>query len=122
MKKLLLLLITVSLFTVSCSKEENQTRTIEQSYTLQLNSNEDLSSITIQVKDRYANILETKTVTFKESCNYSTNQGEQLDIIIGDEDSFSGNYTITNNNTHNVYSKTFTGNRNLVIYNLLYQI
>ena len=122
MKKLLLLLITVSLFTVSCSKEEVAKQATTQSYTIQINGNEEFESITIQVKDKYANILETRTVTYQQYYTYSTNQGEQVDITVKDEDSFSGTYVITNTTTMNTFTNTFNGNRNLVIHKLLYQI
>lgn len=100
MKKLIyLLLIAFSLFTtVSCSTDEESARQSEQKVTFVLNANEQLSLVSIKIKDAEGQILNSYNYTNVQDVNLDITSGVEIVVYTVDEDELEYTYKILNNN------------------------
>lgn len=120
MKKLIyLLLIAFSLF--SCSKDEIASKETTNKITFTLHSQEQLSNVTLIIKDANGNVLKAQDYTQVSDISYDITSGTQIVIHTLDEDYFMYVYKLLDSSGNVKYEQVVTGNMLLDIirnYNL----
>lgn len=99
MKKLIyLLLIAFSLFSTSCSTDEESARQSEPKVTFVLNANEQLSLVAIKIKDAEGQILNSYNYTNVQDVSLDITSGVEIVVYTVDEDELEYTYKILNSN------------------------
>ena len=101
MKKIIfLLLITLSLFTTSCSRDEDELVS-QPNYTFSFICYEEvIELLEVEILDSNNNVIVTKqffNVTKSQAVSYAFNSGNKIRIKVNDEDFFHTFYVIKKN-------------------------
>lgn len=115
------LICTLFVLLFNCSKTE---QVIEDTYELNYIFSEDITSIKVEYRDNFNNLLFMEIVNNKNTYKntYKSDKVYQIIMTLSDEDLFSGTYTIKNLKNNKQIKESLYGNRDLFITNILYNI
>ena len=91
------IIILVAILSVSCSADE-LSRQSENGITFELQSNEELSLISIRINDSEGNTINSYNYQNEDNVSLNITNGNQIMIYTVDEDEFEYNYAIKNSN------------------------
>lgn len=91
------IVLLVAMLSVSCSADE-LSRQSENGITFELQSNEELSLISIRINDSEGNTINSYNYQNEDNVSLNITNGNQIMVYTVDEDEFEYNYTIKNSN------------------------
>ena len=91
------IVLLVAILSVSCSADE-LSRQSENGITFELQSNEELSLISIRINDSEGNTINSYNYQNEDNVSLNITNGNQIMVYTVDEDEFEYNYTIKNSN------------------------
>lgn len=91
------IVILVAILSVSCSADE-LSRQSENGITFELQSNEELSLISIRINDSEGNTINSYNYQNEDNVSLNISNGNQIMVYTVDEDEFEYNYAIKNSN------------------------
>lgn len=91
------IVLLVAILFVSCSADE-LSRQSENGITFELQSNEELSLISIRINDSEGNTINSYNYQNEDNVSLNITNGNQIMVYTVDEDEFEYNYAIKNSN------------------------
>lgn len=91
------IVVLVAILSVSCSADE-LSRQSENRITFELQSNEELSLISIRINDSEGNTINSYNYQNEDNVSLNITNGNQIMVYTVDEDEFEYNYAIKNSN------------------------
>ena len=91
------IVLLVAILSVSCSADE-LSRQSENGITFELQSNEELSLISIRINDSEGNTINSYNYQNEDNVSLNITNGNQIMVYTVDEDEFEYNYAIENSN------------------------
>lgn len=91
------IVLLVAILSVSCSADE-LSRQSENGITFELQSNEELSLISIRINDSEGNTINSYNYQNEDNVSLNITNGNQIMVYTVDEDEFEYNYAIKNSN------------------------
>ena len=91
------IVLLVAILSVSCSTDE-LSRQSENGITFELQSNEELSLISIRINDSEGNTINSYNYQNEDNVSLNITNGNQIMVYTVDEDEFEYNYAIKNSN------------------------
>lgn len=91
------IVLLVAILSVSCSADELSRQSVN-GITFELQSNEELSLISIRINDSEGNTINSYNYQNEDNVSLNITNGNQIMIYTVDEDEFEYNYAIKNSN------------------------
>ena len=91
------IVLLVAILSMSCSADE-LSRQSENGITFELQSNEELSLISIRINDSEGNTINSYNYQNEDNVSLNITNGNQIMVYTVDEDEFEYNYAIKNSN------------------------
>ena len=91
------IVLLVAILSVSCSADELSRQSVN-GITFELQSNEELSLISIRINDSEGNTINSYNYQNEDNVSLNITNGNQIMVYTVDEDEFEYNYAIKNSN------------------------
>ena len=91
------IVLLVAILSVSCSADELSRQSVN-GITFELQSNEELSLISIRINDSEGNTINSYNYQNEDNVSLNITNGNQIMVYTVDEDEFEYNYVIENSN------------------------